>query len=115
MELPEIKELCGNSKGLLVYVPESAKDLYEEGQKLHNCLSTYTNRVASQQTLIFYIRKLESPNEPFVAMEMSYQGVIHQIRYDHNKEVDDNNIIDFAQKVAEIVKKHSKELIIKAA
>jgi hypothetical protein len=48
-------------------------------------------------------------------MEMSYQGVIHQIRYDHNKEVNDNNIIDFAQKVAEIVKKHSKELIIKAA
>ena len=113
MELPEIKELCGNSRGLLVYVPESSKDLYEEGKALHNCLSTYVNRVANKNTLIFFVRQLQNPTAPFVAMEIAYDGTVIQVRYDHNKPVEDSNIIDFASKVAQIVKKHASE--IKAA
>ena len=112
--LPEIKELMGGSNGLLVYVPDSADDLIEEGKALNNCIGTYVERIAKQKTLIFYIRQLQNPTAPFVAMEVSYDGRIHQVRYNHNKVVEDNNIIDFAKKVAEIVKRN-KDKLIKAA
>lgn len=112
--LPELKKLMGGSNGLLVYVPDSAEDLIKEGRDLHNCIGTYVERVAKQKTLIFYIRQLQNPVAPFVAMEVGYNGVIHQVRYDHNVSVEDDNIIDFAKKVAEIVKKN-KDKLIKAA
>ena len=113
--LPEIKKLMGGSNGLLVYVPDNADDLTNEGKALHNCIGTYIERVAMQKTLIFYIRQLNNPNTPFVAMEVGYDGTIHQVRYDHNVAVKDNNIIDFAKAVAQIVKKNQEKLIKKAA
>ena len=44
-------------------------------------------------------------------MEITYDGIVRQVMYKRNEPVKDENIIDFAGKVAEIVKKHSKELL----
>lgn len=110
-ELPEIKELCGNSKGLLIYVPENANDLIMEGRNQSNCVGTYVGRIAEKKTLVFFIRRLEDPTASFVTMEITYDGVVRQVMYKRNEPVKDENIIDFASKVADIVKKHSKELL----
>lgn len=93
-QMQNLAEFMDGSKGLLIYVPESAEDLIKEGRDLHNCISTYVERVAEKKTLVFFVRKIDAPNEPFVAFEYT-NGEVIQCRYDHNKNVDDDNIINF--------------------
>ena len=93
------KEFFDGSHGLLVKVPESAEELYLEGRKLHNCLRTYVDRVARGDSLIFFVREIDKPDDAFVAMEYSH-GRIVQCRYDHNIAVDDKHIIQFTELLA---------------
>jgi len=102
--MPGIQEFLNGSKGLLVYVPETAEQLEEESKKLHNCLSKYPDRIAKNQTLVFFVRRLEAPNDPFVALEYT-NGEVIQCRFDHNEAVKDDEkgakILDFVDAFAE--------------
>ena len=93
-------EFFAGSEGLVVKVPESAEELYIEGKKLHNCLGTYVDRVAEGKSLIFFVRKIEEPDKPFIAMEYS-NGKIIQCRYDYNEEVKEDKIINFVNLLAD--------------
>ena len=93
------KEFFAGSDGLVVKVPESAEDLYIEGKKLHNCLASYIDRVASGKSLIFFVRKIEEPDKPYIAMEYA-NGRIVQCRYDHNVDVTDEKVINFVELLA---------------
>ena len=95
----ELMEFFSGSDGLQIFVPESAADLREEGRKLHNCLGTYIDRVANGNTLIFFIRRIEDPTAPYIAMEYCHGRVI-QCRYNCNKAVEDEKIINFANALA---------------
>lgn len=98
-ENEELKRWMVGSNGLKVIVPQSVGELTDEGIKLHNCLSTYANKIADKQTLIFFIRKLNDPNKEFIAMEYR-NGKVQQLRLDNNKPVEDKNIIQFANAFA---------------
>lgn len=107
--MEDLQEFLGGAKGLLVYVPESAKDLLDEGKAMHNCIGTYTDRIAEGKTLIFFVRKLDTPNAPFVAFEYC-NGEVLQCRYDNNVAVKNDteegakilNFVEaFAQKLRE--------------
>lgn len=104
-KMDDLKDFLGGSNGLLVYVPEKAEELYEEGRLQHNCVGTYVDRIAEGKTMVFFIRKLNSPNEPFVTMEYC-NGEVIQVRYDHNKTVDDTKIINFVDAFAERLRKN---------
>lgn len=104
--MPDLQEFLNGSRGLLVYVPESAKELRDEGRALHNCIGTYVDRIAENKTLVFYVRQLSNPTAPFVAFEYC-NGRVLQCRYDHNKSVDDNKIIDFVEAFANVLKKNN--------
>lgn len=107
MKLPELQELLQGSRGFLVHVPETAEELRQEGNKLHNCIGQYVDRVADGKTLLFFIRRLDDATAPFVAMEYCHGQVI-QCRYDNNRAVEEDcEIYDFAQKIAEIMKKNN--------
>ncbi len=93
------REFFDGSHGLLVKVPESAEELYLEGKKLHNCLRTYVDKVARGDSLIFFVREIDKPDDAFVAMEYSH-GRIVQCRYDHNIAVTDKKIISFTELLA---------------
>lgn len=100
----EIKKYTDGTNGLMIYVPESAEDLRNEGKALHNCIGTYVDRVANQETMVFFIRKLADKNAPFVAFEYK-DGRILQCRYDHNKAVErDSNIYNFAEAFANVLR-----------
>lgn len=105
----ELRDMFAGSDGLMVYVPESTKDLIEEGAKLHNCLSTYIDRVAEGKTLIFFIRKIEDPTAPYVAMEYCHGRVI-QCREDYNKTAEPK-VLDFA---AELARRLAKQNLLVA-
>ena len=87
-EMPDIKDYIGGSTGLLVKVPETAEELIKEGKLLHNCLSTYVDRVAKGETTIFFIRRIDKPDEPFYAMEYA-NGQVRQL-YTYNNQHDEN-------------------------
>ena len=99
-----LQEFLNGSDGLLVYVPESSKDLVNEGKALHNCIGTYVERIAEKKTMVFFVRKLNNPTAPFVAFEY-YNGRVIQCRYDHNEEVKDTKIINFVNRFAETLRK----------
>lgn len=101
--MPNLQEFLNGSKGFLVYVPESSKDLIDEGKQLHNCIGTYVDRIAQGKTLVFFLRQLDNPTAPFVAFEY-YDGKVVQVRYDHNETVTDDNIIQFVNRFAETLK-----------
>ena len=95
----ELREFFAGSAGLQIFVPESVDELIAEGRSLHNCLRTYIDRFANRQTLIFFVRRLEDPTAPYIAMEYCHGKVI-QCRYDYNKPVDDEKIINFTEALA---------------
>lgn len=95
----ELREFFKGSNGLQVFVPESAEELRREGASLHNCLRTYVERYSEGKTLIFFIRRMEDPTAPYIAMEYCHGRVI-QCRLDYNEPVKDTKIIDFAEALA---------------
>lgn len=113
-KMPDIQEFFKGSDGLLVYVPESAKELIEEGRLLHNCIGTYVDRIAEGKTLVFFVRRIEAPDEAFVAFEY-VNGEVVQCRYDHNEDVKDDKIINFVEKFAERLRKNNVLTFKKAA
>ena len=102
-KMPDLKDFLNGSNGLLVYVPESARDLITEGRRLHNCIGNYVDRVAEEKTLVFFVRRLNAPNDPFVAFEYC-NGEVIQCRYDNNKKVDDDKIINFVDAFAKCLR-----------
>ena len=99
----ELRFWTHGSNGLKVIVPESVGELVDEGIHLHNCLQTYAEKIADKETLIFFIRRLDDPNKEYVAMEYR-DGQRVQIRFDHNIEVEDEKILQFADAFAEKLK-----------
>lgn len=111
-KMPDLQEFLGGSNGLLVYVPESAKDLIAEGRNLHNCISSYVDRIAEGKTLVFFVRRLNAPNDPFVAFEYC-NGEVIQCRYDYNEAVEDDKIISFVDAFAKRLRENN--VLYKAA
>lgn len=103
--MPDLAEFMDGSKGLLVYVPDCAIDLIREGRAQHNCIGSYVDRVAENKTFVFFVRKLEAPNEPFVSFEYA-NGEVIQCRSDHNEKVSDTKIIDFVDAFSERLRKN---------
>ena len=94
-----IREFFSGSNGLQVYVPESAEELLNAGRDLHNCIGSYADRIAQGKALVFFVRRIEDPTSPYIALEYCH-GRIVQCRYDHNRSVDDPKVIKFTEALA---------------
>ena len=111
-KMDDLQEFLKGSDGLLVYVPESSKDLEKEGKALHNCIGTYAKRIAEGKTLVFFVRRLNDLKAPFVAFEY-VNGDVVQCRADNNEQVKDDKIISFVDAFAERLRKNN--ILYKAA
>lgn len=56
--------------GLLIRPARSQKDLTNEGNSLHHCVSTYGKRHAEGESAIFFIRRKSRPGEPYYTLEL---------------------------------------------
>ena len=56
--------------GLLIRPARSQKELTEEGNTLHHCVSTYGKRHANGETAIFFIRQKDSPKRSYYTLEL---------------------------------------------
>ena len=100
-QAPFIDFMKQNTK-YLVFVPESPQELVREGERLHNCLRTYVDRVSEGNTSIFFIREAYKPDAAFVAMEYR-DGKIIQIHSSCNKGVDED-VRSFAEGFIKVLK-----------
>ena len=71
-------------KGLMIVVPSSLDDIKREGEVLHHCVGTYTERVAKGETNIFFVRKEKEPSVPYFTVEYK-NGKVAQCRGSHNQ------------------------------
>ena len=73
------------SKGDFIIKPaQSPAELVKEGMSLHHCVGTYARYVSKGETAIFFIRKKETPDEPFYTLEYE-NGIIVQCRTINNQ------------------------------
>lgn len=73
--------------GMMIVVPEHVSDLIAEGEKQHNCVGSYMERVAKGRTDVVFIRKAPSPEKPYITMEI-HDGRIIQARTKNNGPLD---------------------------
>lgn len=80
----ELANLKFEEKGLIIKPAESQKELIIESEKLDHCVRTYAKRMAKRETSIFFIRRKESQNEPYVTLELRNKKVIQCRGYKNN-------------------------------
>lgn len=73
--------------GMVVIVPEHVSDLIAEGERQHNCVGGYMERVANGQTDVVFIRKDKEPEQSYITMEI-HNGRIIQARTKNNGPLD---------------------------
>ena len=98
-ENKELRSWFEGADGLKVFVPESVGELVDSGVNLHNCLGNYADKIVSNVSILFFIRRIDEPDKDYIAMEYRY-GKVNQLRLDDNVEVKDAKIINFAEALA---------------
>lgn len=82
-ELKEGDPLKLQFQGLFIRLPYCAAELKTEGEALHHCVGTYIDRVMKGETTIFFVRRIENPDEPFYTLEWKGHRIV-QCRGSHN-------------------------------
>lgn len=69
-----------------IQLPHSSYDIIQEGQNQRNCVGSYLERIAKRETMVFFIRRKEKPQESFITAEYK-KGHITQLFYKNNRVV----------------------------
>ena len=69
---------------LVLKIAHSQSDLNVESSVLSHCVRTYGDRVAAGDTVIYFIRKVIAPDEPYFTLEIRTDGRFAQCRGKHN-------------------------------
>lgn len=56
--------------GLIIRAASSQQELNEEGKQLSHCVGTYGEKHASGKSAIFFIRRVDEPENPFFTLEL---------------------------------------------
>lgn len=55
---------------LTVIMPKTTRQVIEEGQKQSHCVGRYCERIATGESIIVFIRKVDSPDKPYFTAEL---------------------------------------------
>ncbi len=81
--IESIKELEDQGMGFILTLPRKAAEIKREGKLLGHCVKNYIDEYANGETILLFLRREESPREPFITVEYR-DGKIVQARGDHN-------------------------------
>jgi hypothetical protein len=76
-EVPEIK--------YMITFPKKAEELKREGNVLNHCVGGYIPRVINGELLIYFLRRIDRPDEPFITVEVR-DGKVTQARGATNRQ-----------------------------
>lgn len=114
------KAFCYKDKQYMIKVPGCYLDFKREGNSQHNCVATYYEKALKRKCIILFLRKRESPNEPFCTVEIQNNRgkfKIVQNRIAYNKDAPEEakeflrKAVAEAQKIADKMVKQEKEKI----
>ncbi len=84
----------------IMLIPNSPADLIREGNQLSHCVGRmgYDQKFAREETLIFFVRNITEPDEPFVTIEYSIQQ--HKILQCHGyrNSTPNDNVLHFIKR-----------------
>ena len=86
-----LKRLKYSSKKFLIRPVECLDELFNESKELHHCVRSYAKNVAFGDTNIFFVRKAEDIENPFVTLELKNNKVV-QCRAKYNARPSDEVI-----------------------
>lgn len=67
---PDYLRCCWKSKDYSIITPVTSEDLVREGSSLNHCVGSYVNRVMNGETRIYFLRKNDEPDRPYVTVEV---------------------------------------------
>lgn len=70
--------------GYILVLPQTSRDIINEGQVLHHCVGQYVKKVATKQSTILFVRKEKVPDKPFCTVEIE-NNEISQVSMFANK------------------------------
>ena len=94
--------------GFIMKAPENAQELIIEGTVLRHCVASYKDRIANNGCIVMFCRKKDAPDVPFVTIEFEYDLGITQIKTFCDKDVLDEDVLQFAHKWEEEVNTREK-------
>ena len=62
--------------GLLIRPAVNREELIKESSLMHHCVKMYDERVAKQETEIFFVRRIDNKNKPLVTLELEGNKII---------------------------------------
>lgn len=62
--------------GMMICCPQSPEEIIREGQALHHCVGTYVDRVARQECVILFLRRVAEVDKPFYTLEVRERKVV---------------------------------------
>lgn len=79
-----------NRCGFLIRIAKLKNDLLKEGSVLEHCVGrmNYDQRMVEERSLIFFVRLAESPDVPFVTVELGLQGSVRIVQAYGKKDTD---------------------------
>ena len=83
----EYSDVNMSSEEYLIRIPHSLNELIYEGSTMHHCVASYADRVIAGSSIIFFMRKADKPDEPYITMEFDRQGSLVQARKSHNASI----------------------------
>ena len=84
-------------KHYAIFIAKSPADLIKEGNALSHCVghNGYDRKMAKQESLIFFVRKLEEVDKPFVTVEYSLKSRKVLQCYAHKNTKPEENVLKF--------------------
>lgn len=76
----ELQHMNLATKEYLFIVPKTVDEMVFEGQILHHCVASYCKRITKDECYIFFLRKAEEPDQPFVSALISKDFKILQAK-----------------------------------
>jgi DNA-directed RNA polymerase subunit RPC12/RpoP len=110
--LGEIKDKFEYAAGdYFIIVPDRIVDIVTEGAYLHHCVGStdrYFDRIKQHETYICFMRRSESPEEPFYTIEVEPGGTIRQHRGMFDEEPEIEKVKPFLRKWQKEIKRRMK-------
>ena len=88
-----------------VYVPTCPQDIIREGNEMHHCVGSYTDRVIENTTYIVFVRKTETPDKCYITAQVHTDGTLGQYYLAHDRHI----YLDADRAFYEAFAKHLRE------
>lgn len=109
-ELADKYQTTFKNDNYVIVMPKCEDEILAEAISQNNCLADYIDKIGKQETIIFFIRKKDYPDQSFVTAQVDFDGNLIQIRRRNELPVEDNEVLNLARMFCNHVKIQAKKI-----